>query len=1052
MPAAKSLKWIFFFLFIIKNSFAQQPKLVVPIGHTAEVISAAFSPDGKKVITISLDGTAKFWEAGSGKLLYDYKAGGDASSVEINAVTFIPGNPYIIIKYGSEYYSIWDVNSAKEVWHWLYSGTDISARNALNNFDPGGTKIILNHPLNQDSVFKYNDPVIYKIENQQAVFSLKGNHAAVTSCMYTPDGKKIITASEDSTIKTWNAVNGRMLKNFRVSSASFELIQMLPDEKKLLMLENDKPVILDIETGRHTRLYSMAGTGEAITYEVMPVKYVVSPDGNKVAALSGSYYPEEGLVSAYDAISVWNVQTGKLIFKKTGLTQHATSHLFSPDSKQVSLATKNNKLIIMDAGTGKLIFELKEFNDIINTARYTKNGKEIITASGHSVKTWNAVTGKLISTIITDTSKINDARFSPDEKYIVIASDDHTAKIWDPSSGKFTQELKGRTVLVKDAHFNSNMKRLIILTEAGKKMLNLENGKLITDSLEINTIEKKDSGTVLSNFSNIRFSPDGNLSLNWGVDIVQLSAASETGTKMLRKGNRGLGPVNGRMDHSVNSVKFSPNSKMLVLTLADNTTRIFDIENDAFISTIILIDSTDFVNQMTGGYYQSSTNAAKQLHYITNDSKVISFEQLDVKYNRPDKVLQALGDFDSSLISSYYNAYLKRINKLGIDTTAFRDNYSVPEADFADRDAIESEQKNEKLSIHIKGIDRTVMLERFNVWINEVPLFGMKGFNMKKENRKVLDTTINITLSTGENRIETSVTNINGIESYRKPLSVEYIPAEGKRSKIYFIGIGINHFADSSHNLKWCEQDIRDLTKSMRSKYGDQLVIVDTLYNENATRTNIHDLKKKLMNTGVNDKVIISYSGHGLLSKDYDYYLSSYTVNFKNPEEGGIPYDEIENMLDSIPARKKILLLDACNSGEVDKDEMKKIETASSNLANTNTTANTRGAIVTSIGNNSTKLGLQNSFELMQSLFVNVGKGTGAIIISASGGVQFAQERSELGHGVFTYSVIEAMNKFTNIKVSSFKKYIGNRVMELTNGLQKPTTRNETIAVDWEVW
>ena len=77
---------------------------------------------------------------------------------------------------------------------------------------------------------------------------------------------------------------------------------------------------------------------------------------------------------------------------------------------------------------------------------------------------------------------------------------------------------------------------------------------------------------------------------------------------------------------------------------------------------------------------------------------------------------------------------------------------------------------------------------------------------------------------------------------------------------------------------------------------------------------------------------------------------------------------------------------------------------------------------------------------------------TGAIIIAASGGVQFAQEKSDLGHGVFTYSIIEAMKKYPTIKVSALKKYIGDRVMQLTNGMQKPTTRDETIAVDWEVW
>lgn len=138
----------------------------------------------------------------------------------------------------------------------------------------------------------------------------------------------------------------------------------------------------------------------------------------------------------------------------------------------------------------------------------------------------------------------------------------------------------------------------------------------------------------------------------------------------------------------------------------------------------------------------------------------------------------------------------------------------------------------------------------------------------------------------------------------------------------------------------------------------------------------------------------------------------------------------------------------------MDKDEIKNVNTSTAVLAKNNIAVNTgnRGGSVVNTSESTGKLGSQNSFELMQSLFVNVGKGTGAIIISASGGVQFAQERSELGHGVFTYSIIEAISKNDHIKISALKKYVGDRVMELTNGLQKPTTRNETIAVDWQVW
>lgn len=44
------------------------------------------------------------------------------------------------------------------------------------------------------------------------------------------------------------------------------------------------------------------------------------------------------------------------------------------------------------------------------------------------------------------------------------------------------------------------------------------------------------------------------------------------------------------------------------------------------------------------------------------------------------------------------------------------------------------------------------------------------------------------------------------------------------------------------------------------------------------------------------------------------------------------------------------------------------------------------------------------------------------------------------------------MNEYPSIKISELKKIVGERVLQLTNGLQKPTSRNETIAVDWEVW
>ena len=111
-----------------------------------------------------------------------------------------------------------------------------------------------------------------------------------------------------------------------------------------------------------------------------------------------------------------------------------------------------------------------------------------------------------------------------------------------------------------------------------------------------------------------------------------------------------------------------------------------------------------------------------------------------------------------------------------------------------------------------------------------------------------------------------------------------------------------------------------------------------------------------------------------------------------------------------------------------------------------------KGGEISESEEGSQKLGLKNSFELMQSLFVNVGKSTGATIISAAAGTEFALEKGNLKNGVFTYCIMEAMDKYPTMKVSELKKIVGARVQQLTNGMQKPTSRNETIAVDWNVW
>ncbi len=458
--------------------------------------------------------------------------------------------------------------------------------------------------------------------------------------------------------------------------------------------------------------------------------------------------------------------------------------------------------------------------------------------------------------------------------------------------------------------------------------------------------------------------------------------------------------------------------------------------------------SGDYIVYRSDRYYQVTPDAVRWLTWKSG-SQFYDFDQWDIQYNRPDKIIEVMDQPESQLAAAYYKAYQKRLKKTGINEKIFKPGLKVPVTKIIDPaeegEIVTSEQYTIKLECSDQ--DPSSSITSVSITINDVPVYISTDLKTKSVKAK-LQLTVPLLLSTGENRISISCMNDKGVESIREQVMVRYNPVQPVQETIYFIGIGINRFADPKHNLQWCVKDIRDMAAALKEKYGTK-IIIDTLFDQQVTLSSVKAIKEKLIHTTINDKVIVAYSGHGLLSKAYDYYLSSYTVNFSKPEENGIPYEEIEFLLDGIPARKKLLLIDACHSGEVDKEEMITIQ-------NRNRQSSTEGVVMYKGSEEEmvqTKtVGLQNSFELMQTLFVNIGKGTGTTIISAAGGVQFAQERGDLKNGVFTFSLLEAMKQYQTITVSALKKYVGARVERLTNGLQKPTTRNELKSFDWNVW
>jgi len=438
------------------------------------------------------------------------------------------------------------------------------------------------------------------------------------------------------------------------------------------------------------------------------------------------------------------------------------------------------------------------------------------------------------------------------------------------------------------------------------------------------------------------------------------------------------------------------------------------------------------------GYFKSSKQDIRQFHFVKN-LKAYPLINYELFLNRPDIILKRLGFANNETINIYKEAYLKRLKRNGFTEQTDYLAIEKPSLVLKNKDNIPTLLKEEKLNLEIASLSK---IKELTIYINGVPVIqkAVKNKQLFKEE---------IVLSNGLNNITILAKNKEGIES--DPIAFEVTNTMAKRpSKLYYIGIGVSKYKDSTMNLRFADKDVRSLSRLFKKNFNERLII-DTLTNQNATKENILALREKLKQTNIDDMVIVSFSGHGMVDDKNDFFFASHDINFEKPQENGLSYENIQSLLNNIPARKKLLLIDACNSGEIDQEEERKDDTSFTNK-------NVKGYVP--VGAKTAKpiilqKGVQNSFELMQSLFYDLDRGNGSFIISAAGGKEYAYESKEWNNGVFTYSYIKAFNELKHngntINISALKDLIYTSVKELTNGKQKPTSRSENVEWDWRI-
>ncbi|WPD24270.1 MAG: trypsin-like peptidase domain-containing protein [Candidatus Electrothrix scaldis] len=446
-------------------------------GNYGRIESLLFSNDDKLLATGFTDGTVRLWEVASGKILHVFR--GHSGYAEY--ISFSPDGERLAS--GSSVESIinlWDTNSGKRLATLKDQGGDINSINfnyngtLLASGSHNGTVKLWDTIMhdNETKLLEEERGYRYQLPNSSSCFGsilrasgyengtievrnintgksiiLQGHIGNVTSVSFSLDGKKLVSGSDDKTVRVWDIETGQELTVFRghvqpVTSASFS-----PDGKLAASGAG-------FGWGYHD------GEGTIRLWNVMSGKELAVLHGHSESVWSISFSPDGKLLSSGSTdttIRIWNIRTGKELAIFKGHTYAVYSVSFSPNGKLLASGSGfgpdsgDGSIRIWDIESKKEIKILEGHSSSVGSLSFSPDGKILASGSGvgsedgsGSVRLWDVASGKEM-TVLKEykDNAVYYVSFSADGKKVIAGSDDNTLRMWDVRPYTlFTKELK----------------------------------------------------------------------------------------------------------------------------------------------------------------------------------------------------------------------------------------------------------------------------------------------------------------------------------------------------------------------------------------------------------------------------------------------------------------------------------------------------------------------------------------------------------------------------------------------------------------------------------
>ena len=412
------------------------------LAHSDAITSASFSPDGKRILTSSRDGTAQVWDAGIGlppsKLLRHNGPVLDAA--------FSPDGRLVVTASDAFTAVVWDAATGAPVGHPLQHADIVySAR-----FSPDGSRVATASEDGTARLWSINSagrPVSFGDRIKSASLSHDGTRLLtvgedktlkvwnwpgptpagreagkitdVEEAVFSPDGKNIWLRTSRQEIYVWSYETGEMRPMLGGAGEQKEA-RFSYDMRRAVTQDRENVVrIWDAATGKQV--------GRAVALEESD-GFDVTPNGDFLFALHDD-----------NSVEVFGVVTGTAAGRPIRPPGEVQSVLCAPDGKRVWVVVKDEKknysLLVFDVASAEVVAQ-RRLATGLTLSEFSADGRAVLsTAEDYTAQVWNAAAVEPVGRGMRHSYVVNDAKFSPDGK-LVLTVRGGVGQVWDAATGE----------------------------------------------------------------------------------------------------------------------------------------------------------------------------------------------------------------------------------------------------------------------------------------------------------------------------------------------------------------------------------------------------------------------------------------------------------------------------------------------------------------------------------------------------------------------------------------------------------------------------------------